>query len=35
MFTYEPLPIQYLDAPGIGPSARNTVGDTDLTFHKE
>ena len=27
MFTYEPLPIQYLDAQGIGQTVRNSVGD--------
>lgn len=27
MFTYEPVPIQYLDAPGIKSSNRNAVGD--------
>lgn len=27
MFTYEPLPTQYLDAPGIKQSVRNAVGD--------
>lgn len=27
VFPYEPMPVQYLDYPGIRPSVRNTVGD--------
>lgn len=27
MFTYEPLPVQYLDDPGIKPNVRTAVGD--------